>query len=62
MTRNSLLKKLKTEGSVLAKNSRPLMSIMSMSEFVRVRNEKYTLLGFIYGRPVLLKTKKAVTK
>lgn len=58
MNSKKLIKHLEKYGCVLAKNIRPLRSILAMDSFLRVEQERYTLLGYVFGRPIFIKVKK----
>lgn len=58
MKKINLIKHIRRGGQILAKNRRPINSIMAMEEFVVDREKpKYVLEGWIYSVPVLRRIK-----
>lgn len=64
MKMNNLIKEIERKGAILAKNNRPIKSIVSKPEFVPLnlttgsyKREYFELLGYIFDRPVMKKFK-----
>ena len=59
MQKIKIIKRLEKYGCILARNKRPIFSIMCMAEYVNsIEKEKYVLEGYLYGRPILRRIKK----
>ena len=61
MKRGKLIKYLKKYGVLMAKNKRPICDLLRMTEFIAYgsgEREEYTLIGKIFGKPIMIKKRR----